>query len=252
MEARTAVHDRLGVFRDLAVQNDVGLVIAAADRVGRAHADAAATADALVVVNVRLFVGDGDGAVRADARAHTAADAGVLIDLRLAGVVLLHLARARATAHADILERAAEAARLMALEVGQRNEHIRVHDGLSDLGFLDVFAALDRHISFVRAFQAVRNDDMAAGRERRKAVEIGGIQMIERILAPADIQCVAVGQERLAAALLNEVRDRFCPVRTQKRKVARLTEVNFDGGELFVKVDAVHACRLHQAGQLLL
>lgn len=76
--------------------------------------------------------------------------------------------------------------------------------------------------------------------------------MVERVLASANVQRVAVGQERLAAAFLDEVRDRFRPVRPQKCEVARLTEVDFDGGELFVKVDAVHACRFHQTGQLLL
>src|SRR5699024_4384765 len=151
MEARPSVHDRLGVLRDLAVEHDVGLVVAAADRVGRAHADAAAAADAFVVVDMRLCVRDGDGVVRADAGAHAAAHAGVLVDLRLARVVLLHLARARAAAHADVLERAAEARSLMALEVGQGDEYIRVHNGLPDLGLLDVLAALDRYIGLVRA-----------------------------------------------------------------------------------------------------
>ena len=136
--------------------------------------------------------------------------------------------------------------------MGQRNEHIRVHDGLSDFSLLDVFAALDRHIRFVRALQTVRDDDMAAGGERRKAVKISRIQVVECVLASADVQRVAVGQERLAAALLDEVRDRFGPVRTQECKVARLAEVDFDSGEFLVKVDAVHARRFHQAGQLLL
>lgn len=166
VEARTAVHDCFGVFRDFAVENDVGFIISASNRVGRAYADAAAAADALIVVDMCFFVRDGDGAVCADTCAHAAADARVLVHLRLACIVLLHLAGARTAAHADVFQAAAEAACLVALEVGQRDKHIRVHDGLSDFGLLDVFAALNRHIRFVRALQTVRDDDMAAGGER--------------------------------------------------------------------------------------
>ncbi len=76
--------------------------------------------------------------------------------------------------------------------------------------------------------------------------------MVERVFAPADVERVAVGQKGLAAALLDEVRDRFCPVRAQEREVARLAEVELDRGELFIEVDLVRARRLHQAGELLL
>lgn len=78
VEARTAVHDCFGVFRDFAVENDVGFIISASNRVGRAYADAAAAADALIVVDMCFFVRDGDGAVCADTCAHAAADARVL------------------------------------------------------------------------------------------------------------------------------------------------------------------------------
>ena len=60
-----------------------------------------------------------DGILGTDRDAAAAADAQVCFDIRLAVGVHGHLARTRAAAHADVLERAAEARFLMALEVRQ-------------------------------------------------------------------------------------------------------------------------------------
>ena len=122
------------------------------------------------MVNAGLAVLDGDRPMRAYARAHRAAHAALLMDARLARVVHLHLARARAAAHADVLECAAKAGVLMALEMGQRDQDIGVHDSRANLGLLNVLAALDRHIGLVRPLESVRNDHMAAGRKGRKAI----------------------------------------------------------------------------------
>ena len=103
--------------------------------------------------------------MRADLCAGAAADAQVCFDIRLAVGVHGHLARTRAAAHADVLERAAEARFLMALEVRERNDDIRVHHGPTDTGGLAVFAARDGNLDIVRTFQTVGDDDMTAGGE---------------------------------------------------------------------------------------
>ena len=76
--------------------------------------------------------------------------------------------------------------------------------------------------------------------------------MVERVLAPADVQGVAVGQERLAAALTDKIRDGFGPVRPEIGEVARLAEMDLDGGEFLVEINGSHARGFEQAGQLLL
>ena len=84
--------------------------------------------------------------------------------------MLLGLARTRAAAHADILDRAAEPGRLMSLEMGQADENVGVHDGSANPRFLYIFAARNRNADIVRAFQAVADDDRTADRQRREAV----------------------------------------------------------------------------------
>ena len=76
--------------------------------------------------------------------------------------------------------------------------------------------------------------------------------MIQRILASADIQGVAVGEEGLAAQLLHEICHRLGPVGPQEGQIARFTKVHFDGHELPVEIDLAHPGGFHEAGQLLL
>ena len=83
------------------------------------------------------------GPVGADARALAAADAQLLLDIGLAGVVHFHFAGARAAAHADILDGAADALGLVALKMRQGNDDIRIHHGAANLRLFDVLAALD-------------------------------------------------------------------------------------------------------------
>ena len=117
--AGTTVQHGLGVFRNLAVEEpDTGLE-SRMDGVLGTDRDAAAAADAVVLIDPAFFVFDLRAVVRADLRAGAAADAQVCFDIRLAVGVHGHLARTRAAAHADVLERAAEARLFMALEVCQ-------------------------------------------------------------------------------------------------------------------------------------
>ena len=118
----------------------------------------------------------------------------------LAGSVLLHLARAGAAAHADVLDGTAEAGGLVALEVGQADEDVRVHDGAADLGRLAVFAVRHRHLHFIGAAQAVTDEDLAAGRHGPESRSHGhGVEVLQGILAAARVEGVAVGEEGHAA-----------------------------------------------------
>ena len=189
------------------------------------------------MVDAGLAVGDVGRVVGADLDAAAAADAGVLVDERLARGVHLHLAGAGTAAHADVLQRATEAGAFVPLEVGQGDEHVSVHDGAANLGFLHIGAALHGDQGLVGAFQAIGDDDMAAGGKRRETVGVGRVDVVQRVLAPADVQRVAVGQERLAAQFLDDLGDHRRVVGAQESQVARLTKMDFDGGEFVGKVD---------------
>ena len=164
--------------------------------------------------------------------------------------MLILLASAGAAAHADVLDGAAEAGHLVALEVGQADEHVRIHDGAADVSLLDVFAALHRHRHVVRALQAVADEDRAAHGQRREAVLPGALQVLQRILAAAGIHGVAVGQEGVSALFLHQIRHRAGIVRAQEAQVAQLAEVHLDGHELAVHVNLADPGLLHQLLQL--
>ena len=121
VEAGTAIDDCLGVFGDFAVENNVGFIIPAANRVGGTNANAPAAANAFIMVNVCLFLGNGDCAMGANALAHAAANAGRRVDLWLTGIVHFHFTGARAAAHTNVFQASAEAGCLVAFKVRQRN-----------------------------------------------------------------------------------------------------------------------------------
>ena len=119
MEAGSSVDNCLCVFCDLVVEHLNGLIVIRRDRVLGTDGDAPPAADALVVVDLALFVRDDGRAVGTDLRALAAADAKLRIHGGFPLCVHFHLTRARAAAHAEVLERAAEARLLVALEVRQ-------------------------------------------------------------------------------------------------------------------------------------
>ena len=172
MEVRTPIHNRLGVFRHTRIEHLVGVVFIKGDGVKVARAQTTPAADAMRMIDVHLagrFI-EHQTIVGALALAAAASAADLLVDARLAVGMLLGLARTRAAAHADILDRAAEPGRLMSLEVGQADENVGVHDGSANPRFLHVFAARDRNADIIRALQAVADDHRATDRQRCEAV----------------------------------------------------------------------------------
>ena len=203
VESGTAVHNRLGILGDLHIQLIVGRGVLIINCIKVAGAQAAAAAHAFVVVDGCFPVlAKADRAVRAVLGTDMASAAEVMVDGRLAGIVLLHLAGPAAAAHADVLQTAAETGGLVPLEVGKGDKHIGVHDGAPDFCGLEQLAADNRHLDVVGALETVRDDDVTAGGEGGESVLVCGVDVIQRILAPADVQGVAVGQEGLPPSSL--------------------------------------------------
>ena len=156
--------------------------------------------------------------------------------------MLVLLARAGAAAHADVLQRSAEARLLVSLEVRKAYEYICVHDRSADFRVLDVLAPDDGNLDVVGTFKPVSDDDRTADGERREAVFPCALHVLDGVFAASGIERVAVGQKRDTARLLDHIHDRPCIVRAQEAEVAKLTEVHLDGDKLFLHVDFVHAC----------
>ena len=252
MEAGTACAYGSRVLGHFAVQHLIGAVALRIDSVKVAGTDAAAAALALGLVNdglVVCIVGDGIGAALLGAAVAAAAQA--LLHLRVSGGVLYHLARARAAAHADVLESTAEAGGFVALEMGQADKDICVHDGAADFCRLAVFAVRHRHLCFIGAAQAVRNDDLTAGGHGPEAVQLGTGEVLQCVLAAARIQGVAVGQKRQTALLLAQVSHHLGVVGAQECQIAQLTEMHLDGNEFAIHINVLDAGSNAHAAQLV-
>src|SRR5699024_3224944 len=164
VEAGPAGADRRGILGHLAVQLLVGAAVDGVDGVKAACADAPAAALAQVVVDHGLVLGVVVDGVRAALfGAAAAAPAQLPLDGGLARGMLLHLAGPAAAAHADVLDSAAKSGGLVALEVGQADQDIGVHNGPADLGRLAVFPVGHGDLHLVGAPQAVPDQDLAAG-----------------------------------------------------------------------------------------
>ena len=251
VEAGAVIADSGSVLGHLAVQLFVCTAVDGVNGIEIAGTDAAAAALAFVVIDdslILLVVGNGIRAALLGAAVAAAAEA--VLYSGLAGRVLLHLACAGAAAHADVLNGTAEARGLVALEVGQADEDICIHDGAADLGRLAELAVGHRHFHLIGAPQAVADEDLAARGHGPEAVQLGAGQVLQRILAAARVEGVAVGQEREAALLLAQVCHHLGVVGAQERQVAQLPKVHLDGHELAVHVDVLDASRQAQPTQL--
>ena len=169
----------------------------------------------------------------------------------LAGVMLLHLSRPAAAAHADILDGAAETGGLMALKVGQGDKHISVHHRPADLGRLHILAPHHGHLHIIGALQPVTDNDLAPGGKGGKPVFIGGVHMLQSILPPSHIKGVAIAEEGDASLTLHIVGHHFGIVGPQKSKVSRLSKVHLDTDKLVVQIHLAKPGPVDQPAQLL-
>ena len=138
----------------------------------------------------------------------------------------------------------------MALEVGQGDEHIRVHHRPADLGLLHIFAPRHGDLHIVGALQAVADEDGAAHRQRSKAVLPGALQVLQGVLPAAGVHGVAVGEEGAAAQLLHHIHHRPGIVGAEKAHIAQLAEVHLDGHKLAVQIQLLDPGRPDQLFQL--
>ena len=82
----------------------------------------------------------------------------------------------------------------MAFKMVQRDEDIGIHNGAADLGFFYILP-VNWNENVISSLESVCDQDVAAGGKWIVAVHIGRIQMIQRILAAAHIEGIAVCQE---------------------------------------------------------
>ncbi len=127
----------------------------------------------------------------------------------------------------------------MALEVGEADEDVGIHDGPANPGGLAVLAVDDGDLHVVGTPQAVADDNLTAGGDGVEAVEVGAVQVLEGVLPAAGVEGVAVGQEGETAPLLAQLGHRPGVVGTEEGQVAQLAEVHFDGDKLAVHVDVL-------------
>ena len=125
--------------------------------------------------------------------------------MRMTALVLLHLSGTASAAHADILDRSAEAGLLMAFEVCKRNKDIGIHNGPADISFLAVFPVGNRHKDIISTAKTVTNDYLAACRNSIKAVHICTVHVLQGMFSASGIKRVAVCKERHSAVLLDNI-----------------------------------------------
>ena len=150
VEMGSAVNNGLGIFCNLVVEVQCGIVVIGLDGLHRAYIDAAAAACTLVPVHAHLAVSIEVGSiVSADIMTSTAGNAFFLVHNRAAGIVHIPLAGTGAGTHTQVLQSAAETGFLVSLEVVQGNDNVGIHNGTADEGFLNIFSACDRNCNLV-------------------------------------------------------------------------------------------------------
>ena len=158
--------------------------------------------------------------------------------------MLFHFPGPAAAPHTDILHRSPEPGGFVAFEMGQADEHIRIHDGTADFGRLDVFPIGYRHFHFIGAPEPVPDDHLAAGGNGVVAIESRAVQMVQGVFPAPGIQGIAVRQEGFAPPFLHQVRHGLYILGPDGGQIAQFPEMHLDGGELPLEVDVSHMGRL--------
>ena len=239
VELWTARNNRLGILCHLAVQQLRSVKVGKIDSVEVTSAQAAATTDTLLSVNLHFaaILVKNKSIVCTLRQAQLTTAATLLADAGLATAMLLGLTRARAATHTDILNRATEACHLVALEVAQADKYICVHNGATNLCSLHILSALDGYIYIVRTLQIIANNNGTANGHRSKTILPRAVEVLDGVLATTWIHCVAVSKEGLAPQLLNHIYQCARIVGAQVADVTQLAEVELDGYELAVHIN---------------
>ena len=149
--------------------------------------------------------------------------------VRVTAHVNIELAALGLRADTQVLERAANDAHTVALEVGEGDQHVGRRDCLSYIGFLQQVSLGDVHSEVGSAEPAVRADERAAQSRRVEAVPLGSQNEVELAGARAVgrvRRCRGVADERPASELLDPIRERSRIDRSQIGGVVPLATVN--------------------------
>ena len=139
----------------------------------------------------------------------------------------------------------------MALKVSQADEHIRIHDGAADFRRFAEFAVENGNFHIVCAAQTIADDNLATRGHGPEAVKVGAVHMLQRVLAAAGIERVAIRQEGQAALLLTEIRNHLCVIGAQEGQIAQLAKVHLDGDKLALQIHILDARRNAQLAKLI-
>lgn len=232
MEVGLVLQDGLGIFGDLAVQVLGGVPCGEDGSVVLAECDTLAASYAFIIVDNSLVVNvERECVVSAMAYTDTAADAVVAVDDRLGVAVHLEFAAYRTAAHAEVLEGAAETCLLVALEVGERDDHIGIRKCGTDFGGGTEFGIVEGNLTVINTFETVGDNDGGLDYDRVEAVLHGGVNVVDGIGASAGVEGVAVGKEWFGTLFLEQFDETSCEVGADICQVAWLAEVEFDGDE---------------------
>ena len=124
----------------------------------------------------------------------------------------------------------------MSLEVSQADEHISIHHGVPDQSLFGIFSPFNRYCHVIGTFQPIGDYDRAADRKGRKTVLPGAFKMLQGILPESWIHGVAVGEERLATELLDQIHDGLGIIGAEITDIAQFPEVHLDRYELAAHV----------------
>ena len=161
--------------------------------------------------------------------AQAAGDALCLGDLEL-DAVLLALACEGGAAHGQVLDGAAEAGHLVALDVAQHDHAVGVQDAAGYLGRLEAGACgRQGYLAPVVALEAVGYEDGRPAHLGHEAVGYGRLQVVDGVGAAARVERVRVGEERLRALGSRQVRGGAGEHGADVGVVAYLAEMYLDG-----------------------
>ena len=124
----------------------------------------------------------------------TASAAEFFGNIRFAIGMLFGLAGTGTTTHTDIFDGTAESRHLVALKMGQTDKNVSVHDGASDLGFCDIFAAIYGDVDIVSTLETVTDDNGTTHGERGETVLPGTFQMFQSIFSASGIHRIKIGR----------------------------------------------------------
>ncbi len=150
--------------------------------------------------------------------------------------------------HAQVFDGPAEPGEFVALEMGHRNQGVRLYDLRADVGGFDVFS-LQGDGPFGFAPQAIGDDQGRVHHAVGETIPDGGGQVAGRVAPGPGVEGVGVGEKRVAAQSLDGFHDLAEIEGTDEGGVAQFPEVEFDGHQIPFFKGVGDAGGFHQPAQ---